>query len=193
MENRITGKSPQPILDDEDEIITDNQQVMELNSAVDNLLAVTQGGLLQKALALSNEKCNNLVSRLNVQVLDLTLKVNDLTENNAKFVNSLKENVESVTRRLERLTVHQTEMRERVTKEVQTATARAIELTRTDFKKKIDESAKQVGVQLKETEKESMKLKEDVSCERGFRRFLVWATPALLLVQSIIMIISILA
>lgn len=193
MENRITGKRPQPILDDEDEIITDNQQVMELNSAVDNLLAVTQGGLLQKALALSNEKCNNLVSRLNVQVLDLKLKVNDLTENNAKFVNSLKENVESVTRRLERLTVNQTEMTEKVMKEVRIATARAIELTITDFQKKIDESAKQVGVQLKETEKEIMKLKEDVSFERGFRRFLFWATPALLLVQSIIMIISILA
>lgn len=193
MENRITGKRPQPILDDEDEIITDNQQVMELNSAVDNLLAVTQGGLLQKALALSNEKCNNLVSRLNVQVLDLKLKVNDLTENNAKFVNSLKENVESVTRRLERLTVNQTEMTEKVMKEVRIATARAIELTITDFQKKIDESAKQVGVQLKETEKEIMKLKEGVSFERGFRRFLFWATPALLLVQSIIMIISILA
>ena len=182
MENRITGKRPQPILDDEDEIITDNQQVMELNSAVDNLLAVTQGGLLQKALALSNEKCNNLVSRLNVQVMDLKLKVNDL-----------KENVESVTRRLERLTVNQTEMTEKVMKEVRIATARAIELTITDFQKKIDESAKQVGVQLKETEKEIMKLKEGVSFERGFRRFLFWATPALLLVQSIIMIISILA
>ena len=193
MENRITGKRPQPILDDEDEIITDNQQVMELNSAVDNLLAVTQGGLLQKALALSNEKCNNLVSRLNVQVMDLKLKVNDLTENNAKFVNGLKENVESVTRRLERLTVNQTEMTEKVMKEVRIATARAIELTITDFQKKIDESAKQVGVQLKETEKEIMKLKEGVSFERGFRRFLFWAKPALLLVQSIIMIISILA
>ncbi len=193
MENRIIGKRPQPILDDEDEIITDNQQVMELNSAVDNLLAVTQGGLLQKALALSNEKCNNLVSRLNVQVMDLKLKVNDLTENNAKFVNGLKENVESVTRRLERLTVNQTEMTEKVMKEVRIATARAIELTITDFQKKIDESAKQVGVQLKETEKEIMKLKEGVSFERGFRRFLFWATPALLLVQSIIMIISILA
>ena len=193
MENRITGKRPQPILDDEDEIITDNQQVMELNSAVDNLLAVTQGGLLQKALALSNEKCNNLVSRLNVQVLDLKLKVNDLTENNAKFVNSLKENVENVTRRLERLSVNQTEMTEKITQEVQTATARAIELAITDFQKKIDESAKQVGVQLKETEKEIIRLKEDVSFERGFRKFLFWATPALLLVQSIIMIISILA
>ena len=193
MENRITGKRPQPILDDEDEIITDNQQVMELNSAVDNLLAVTQGGLLQKALALSNEKCNNLVSRLNVQVLDLKLKVNDLTENNAKFVNGLKENVESVTRRLERLTVNQTEMTEKVMKEVRIATARAIELTITDFQKKIDESAKQVGVQLNETENEIIRLKEDVSFERGFRKFLFWATPALLLVQSIIMIISILA
>lgn len=102
-------------------------------------------------------------------------------------------NVESVTRRLERLTVNQTEMTEKVMKEVRIATARAIELTITDFQKKIDESAKQVGVQLKETEKEIMKLKEGVSFERGFRRFLFWATPALLLVQSIIMIISILA
>lgn len=134
-----------------------------------------------------------MVSRLNVQVMDLKLKVNDLTENNAKFVNGLKENVESVTRRLERLTVNQTEMTEKVMKEVRIATARAIELTITDFQKKIDESAKQVGVQLKETEKEIMKLKEGVSFERGFRRFLFWATPALLLVQSIIMIISILA
>ena len=193
MENRITGKKPQPILDDEDEIVTDNQPLQELNAAMEDLLEVTRGGLLQKALALSNEKCNNLVSQLNMRVMDLTLKVSDLTENNRKFVNSLKENVESVTRRLERLTVNQTEMRERVTKEVQMATARAIELTITDFQKKIDESAKQVGVQLKETEKEIMKLKEDVSFERGFRRFLFWATPALLLVQSIIMIISILA
>ena len=46
---------------------------------------------------------------------------------------------------------------------------------------------------LKETEKEIIRLKEDVSFERGFRKFLFWATPALLLVQSIIMIISILA
>ena len=193
MENRITGKKPQPILDDEDEIVTDNQPLQELNAAMEDLLEVTRGGLLQKALALSNEKCNNLVSRLNVQVMDLKLKVNDLTENNAKFVNGLKENVESVTRRLERLTVNQTEMTEKVMKEVRIATARAIELTITDFQKKIDESAKQVGVQLKETEKEIMKLKEGVSFERGFRRFLFWATPALLLVQSIIMIISILA
>ena len=137
MENRFTGKRPQPILDDEDEIITDNQKVMELNSAVDNLLAVTQGGLLQKALALSNEKCNNLVSRLNVQVLDLKLKVNDLTENNRKFLNSMKENVENVTRRLERLAVNQTVMTEKITQEVQTATARAIELAIPIFRKRL--------------------------------------------------------
>ena len=92
-----------------------------------------------------------------------------------------------------RLTFNQTEMTEKITQEVQTATARAIELAITDFQKKIDESAKQVGVQLKETEKEIIRLKEDVSFERGFRKFLFWATPALLLVQSIIMIISILA
>ena len=189
MENRITGKRPQPILDDEDEIITDNQKVMELNSAVDNLLAVTQGGLLQKALALSNEKCNNLVSRLNVQVMDLKLKVNDLTENNAKFVNGLKENVESVTRRLERMSTNQTEIAERTTKGVQAATAKAIEQNIVSFKKEVDKSLEQVDRTLKEAQKEIGKLKTDISFERGFRKFLLWATPVLLLLQNIALIV----
>ena len=186
MENRITGKRPQPILDDEDEIITDNQQVMELNSAVDNLLAVTQGGLLQKALALSNEKCNNLVSRLNVQVLDLKLKVNDLTENNRKFVNSLKENVENVTRRLERMSANQTEIAERTTKGVQAATAKAIDAGIEYFSEKIDEKTAEVKSKLEEAEKELEQAKVDLKNERKYRKVLFWATPILLAVQTVI-------
>ena len=139
MENRITGKKPQPILDDEDEIVTDNQPLQELNAAMEDLLEVTRGGLLQKALALSNEKCNNLVSQLNMRVMDLTLKVSDLTENNRKFVNSLKENVENVTRRLERMSANQTEIAERTTKGVQAATAKAIDAGIEYFSEKIDE------------------------------------------------------
>lgn len=188
MENRITGRNPQRIVEDEEKIITDNPELIELNSAVDNLLKITQGGLFQKALTLSNEKCNNLIRQQNLQVEDLTRQVRNLKENNSDIVRNLTSKVESVTRRLETMVSQQATMKTETVQEVQIATGKVIKVGVELFSEKIDEVTEQVKGKLKETEKEIEQAKTDIHYERKFRKFFFWATPILLAIQTAITI-----
>lgn len=62
----------------------------------------------------------------------------------------------------------------------------AVESART----KVEESAETLKGKVKETEKEIEKLKEDIRFERGFRKFMFWATPILLFAQGIMLAIA---
>lgn len=189
MENRITGRNPQPIAEDDEEIYTDNPELVKLNEAVESLLSVAQAGLLQKALALSNEKCNNLIERLNVQVKDLTQQVRSVSENNSVLVKNLRERVESLTSKLEVMIQHQATANEETAKEVRLATGKAISTGIDYFSKRIDEETEQVKNTLKETVKELEQMKADIRQERKFHKVLFWATPILLGVQTVISLI----
>lgn len=189
MENRITGRNPQPIAEDDEEIYTDNPELVKLNEAVESLLSVAQAGLLQKALALSNEKCNNLIERLNVQVKDLTQQVRSVSENNSVLVKNLRERVESLTSKLEKMIQQQATANEETAKEVRLATGKAISTGIDYFSKRIDEETEQVKNTLKETVKELEQMKADIRQERKFHKVLFWATPILLGVQTVISLI----
>lgn len=60
MENRITGRSPDPLTDDEVDL-TDNLPAQELCEEVKQVTAQAREGLLMQALSVSNEKCNDLI------------------------------------------------------------------------------------------------------------------------------------
>ena len=62
MENRISGKRPEPISDEEINL-TDNEPAQELCEQVRILTVEAREALLQQALAVSNEKCNGLIKR----------------------------------------------------------------------------------------------------------------------------------
>lgn len=188
MENRITGRRPQRIIDGEEEIVTNNPELIKLDSAVDELKAITQGGLFQKALALSNEKCNNLIRQQTMQIEDLTRQVRNVKENNSENVRNLTEKVESVTRRLETLINQQATMKTETVQEVQIATGKVIKAGVDLFSERIDEATEAVKEKLKDTENEIDQLKSDINFERGFRKFLFWATPILLAFQTAISI-----
>ncbi len=96
MENRITGLSPEPITDDVD--LTENVPAAELCEEVKRLTAETREALLEQALAVSNEKCNALISRLNARVEDLTQQVRSVEWTNDALVTRLKEDVEQLTK-----------------------------------------------------------------------------------------------
>ena len=68
MENRITGKSPQPITDTEEVAFENNLPAQELCEQVGLLTAEVREALLQQALTVSNEKCNNLLSQQNALI-----------------------------------------------------------------------------------------------------------------------------
>ena len=188
MENRITGRSPERIIDGEEEIFTNNPELIRLDSAVDELKAVTQGGLFQKALALSNEKCNNLIRQQTLLIEDLTRQVKNVKESNYENVRNLTDKVESVTRRLETLINQQATMKAETVQEVQRVADNVIKEGIDLFSAKVSETTEEVKDKLKDVENEIEQAKSDIHFERGFRKFLFWATPILLAFQTAISI-----
>ena len=188
MENRITGRRPQRIIDGEEEIFTNNPELIRLDSAVDELKAVTQGGLFQKALALSNEKCNNLIRQQTLLIEDLTRQVKNVKESNYENVRNLTDKVESVTKRLETLINQQATMKAETVQEVQRVADNVIKEGIDLFSAKVSETTEEVKDKLKDTENEIEQAKSDIHFERGFRKFLFWATPILLAFQTAISI-----
>lgn len=205
MENRITGLSPEPITDDVD--LTENVPAAELCEEVKRLTAETREALLEQALAVSNEKCNALISRLNARVEDLTQQVRSVEWTNDALVTRLKEDVEQLTKdmkednrnllsslriTLQRITETVTEIQRQISTTMAKATDEAtallkerITLAADDASEVIDAHAKELTKKVQSLEKEVDKAREDIRLERGFRKFFFWLTPALLLAQSI--------
>ena len=56
----------------------------------------------------------------------------------------------------------------------------------------VKETLSKTQEEIKQTEKAIEKQREDMRMESGFRKFLFWATPILLLAQTIVLIIALL-
>ena len=206
MENRITGLSPQHITEDEVDL-TENVPAAELCEEVKRLTAEAREALLEQALAVSNEKCNALISRLNARVEDLTQQVRSVEWTNDALVTRLKEDVEQLTKdmkednrnllsslriTLQRITETVTKIQEIVNTTMAKATDEAtallkerIALAADDASEVIDAHAKELTKKVQSLEKEVDKAKEEIYYERGFRKFFFWLTPVLLLAQGI--------
>lgn len=169
---------------------------------------------MQQALAVSNEKCNGLIMRLNVLVEELTLQVRsvrwrmteleeNLKENNENLLKKLRMQAESMSeslngkiRELKSLTIQiQTEVRTATAK----ATDEASKLLNTRINEAadkaiatIDRQAEEISKKAKAIEKEIDHAREEIHYERGFRKFFFWAAPVLLLAQSILTVIMLL-
>lgn len=206
MENRITGRSPDRISDEEVDL-RENPSAIELCEEVKRLTAETREALLEQALAVSNEKCNALISRLNARVEDLTQQVRSVEWTNDALVTRLKEDVEQLTKdmkednrnllsslriTLQRITETVTEIQRQVSTTMAKATDEAGELLKERVAEAansaaftIDEHSKALTKKVEELQKEVESVKDDIRFERGFRKFFFWLTPALLLAQSI--------
>ena len=206
MENRITGRSPERISDEEVDL-RENPSAIELCEEVKRLTAETREALLEQALAVSNEKCNALISRLNALVEDLTQQVRSVEWTNDALVTRLKEDVEQLTKdmkednrnmlasmriTLQRITETVTKIQEIVNTTMAKATDEAGELLKErvteaadDAAFIIDEHARALTKKVEELQKEVNKAREDIRLERGSRKFFFWLAPALLLAQAI--------
>lgn len=54
---------------------------------------------------------------------------------------------------------------------------------------KLNESVDEITNKVKAAEQEIARVKEDIHCERGFRKFMFWLTPIMLAVQTIAILI----
>ena len=157
---------------------------------------LTDNALLKEALARSSVNCNGLISKQNTLIADLTSSVKSIKSENDYNVNRLKESVSSAVNEIRNL---QDETR-KLNKTIATETSDAIRQTRitleSELRKCIAIQSQEVFTEVKKEIDESKKLlettREELRVQRGFRKFLFWATPILLLAQTVALVVSLL-
>ena len=127
-------------------------------------------------------------SRQNTLITVLTEKVKNVSVGNEKNVNDLKESVSNAIVAMKSL---QDETRT-LNKTIATETSQAIKRTTTtlesELRRTIAVQSDAVFTEVKKEIDESKKLlettREELRLQHGFRKFMFWATPILLLVQT---------
>lgn len=178
LKNLETGKTATPL-----------EQLQKLNEI---RRAETENGLLKEALAISNEKCNGLISKQNMLIADLTTSVNEIESNNDYYVKKLNENVQSAVKEIREITQDERKFKAEVSQTIKSEIGRTVADAKAHALEQVDETLSEIKEQLKTTAKEIEREREDMKLIHGVRKFLFWATPVLLLAQTIVLAISLL-
>lgn len=166
-------------------------QLQELN---ESKKADLESSLLKEALAISNDKCNSLIDKQNTLIVDLTTSVNEIKSANARNARELKESVSSAVNEIKSLQAETRSLNNKVATETSYAIKRAVTTLENELRNTIAVQSQEVFAEVKKELDESKKLlestREELKVQRGFRKFLFWATPILLLAQTIAIIIT---
>lgn len=206
MENRITGRSPDPITDEVD--LSDNLPAQALCEEVKQVTAQAREGLLMQALSVSNEKCNDLILTQNVRIAELTRQVKNVEWQNELLERKLKDDVEKLSKdvkesnrqllnnlngTLQKITTTVSGIEQQVNTATERATDSATKTLNERVNKaaddavfKMNQQAQSLTQKVRETEKEIEKAKDEIAFESGFRKFFFWATPVLMLAQAVV-------
>ena len=161
------------------------QQLQEIN---EERRLQTENGLLKEALAISNERCNTLVSLQNTLILDLTASVNEIKSDSGNYAKRLSENVQSAVREIREITQDERKFKAELSQTIKSEITQTVAEAKTHALEQVDETLDEVRQQLKATAQEIERERGDMKIERGFRKFLFWATPVLLLAQTFAML-----
>ena len=165
------------------------QQLQEINEV---RRAETENGLLKEALAISNERCNTLVSLQNTLILDLTASVNEIKSDNSFYAKRLSEGVQSAVREIREIAQDERKFKAEVSQTIKSEIAQTVAEAKNYALERVDETLDEVRQQLKTSAQEIERERGDMKLVHGFRKFLFWVTPVLLLAQTIVLIIALL-
>ena len=157
------------------------QQLQEIN---EERRQQTENGLLKEALAISNERCNTLVSLQNTLILDLTASVNEIKSDSGNFAKKLSESVQSAVREIRGITQDERKFKAELSQTIKSEITQTVAEAKNYALEQVDETLDEVRQQLKATAQEIERERSDMKLEHGFRKFLFWATPVLLLAQT---------
>ena len=136
-----------------------------------------QTALLKEALAISNERSNSLIERQNKLIegmrSDIAMTEFELTETTEKAVREIK----ATAAKTERLN-------ENIAMQVRKAVLTSANDMKAEMLLSVKETLSKTQEEIRKTEKAIEKQREDMRMESGFRKFLFWATPVLLLAQT---------
>lgn len=171
MERKDTGGTPAPLMRLQEMNEKDKQEI--------------QTALLKEALAISNERSNSLIEQQNKLIegmrSDIAMTEFELTETTEKAVREIK----ATAAKTERLN-------ESIAMQVRKAVLTSANELKAEILASTDKALTETREEMKKTEKQIQKQREDMRIESGFHKFLFWATPVLLLAQTIVLIIALL-
>lgn len=124
------------------------------------------------------------------------MTVKSLDGANARNARDLKESISSAVVEIKSLQAETRSLNNRVATETSNAIKRATTTLENELRKTITVQSQEVFAEVKKELDESKKLlettREELKVERGFRKFLFWATPIILLAQTVALIVSLL-
>lgn len=141
--------------------------------------------LLKEALAISNEKCNKLIEMQNKLIEEMRADM-AVTEYN------LTTTVDKAVREIKTETAKTEKLNENIEIKVKKAVSTSVNDMKAEMLINVRETLSKTQEEIRKTEKEMEQLRENIRFESGFRKFLLWLTPALLVVQTIVLAISLL-
>ncbi len=147
-----------------------------------------QTALLKEALAISNEKCNGLIGKQNMLIADLTTSVNVIESSNDYYAKKLRENVQNAVKEIREITQDERKFKAEVSQTIKREIGQTVADAKKHALEQVDETLSEIKEQHKTTAKEIEREREDMKLVHGFRKFMFWATPVLLLVQTITLI-----
>ena len=163
------------------------EQLQEINESKRKEL---EDNLLKEALAISNEKCNALIDRQNALIEDLTSTVEQVRRDNLENRVEIKRSLNTAVQEIRQITQEEKQFKA----EINSLTEKAMRISLNDIldctKNGIEIATAVMKKQIDESSKEIEKQREEMRAQGGFRKFLFWATPILLVAQTIAIIIS---
>ena len=211
--NKITGERPQPVIEDEPVDLSHNPAAIELCEEVERFATETRLGMLSKALTMSREQCNNLISSQNVLLAEQTQQLKKLERTNERLVTELRGDVwliskevkesnnqlsKSLNQTLSKISETVTDIEhqvsiatEKATDEAAKSLKRCVDKMTENAVRIVNESGGKVINAAEKAKKEIEKVKDDIYFESGFRKFMFWLSPVLAIAQTIALAIVI--
>ena len=133
-----------------------------------------------------------MVSLQNTLILDLTASVNEIKSDNSFYAKRLSEGVQSAVREIREIAQDERKFKAEVSQTIKSEIAQTVAEAKNYALERVDETQDEVRQQLKTSAQEIERERGDMKLVHGFRKFLFWVTPVLLLAQTIVLIIALL-
>lgn len=171
------------------QILSPLERLQEMNK---EKRADLENSLLKEALAQSSENCNELINKQNMLIEDLTTSVNSLESANEYNVNELKGSVSSAVIAMKNLQNETRSLNNRVATETSYAIKRTTTTLENELRSTIAVQSQEVFTEVRKELDESKKLlqtaREELKLQGKFRKVMFWATPAIMLLQTVLLI-----
>ena len=164
----------------------------ELSNRSEEMKRMTENQLLKEALAISSENCKSLIERQNALIEELRQEVKRVRQDNESLTKSLQWSTEYENKQMREIVKEERQFKAEIGKTTRETVIQTASEMAANVREQTGKALQDVRTELKETAKEIGKEREEMQLEHGFRKFMFWATPFLLLAQTVLTIIALL-